>query len=294
MCAGAGQALLRRTLWVDIKNLTKSAFFLFFIIAQARTAVKAEYEKSGIIAQNWKIVLSKAIKYCILSVWYNSADSGPLSKEVIALDDTKTRILFAAMKAVRRYGLEGVRIQNVSQLAGISPGALYRHFDSKEQLIVECFTYVDRQAAAIFERLELDPRSMLADPMGAVKSLWLPYFRFWTAHPDETVFYHRFRDSAFFPKYDKSRDIAYFDTFIGMVRLFKETFPALERINQDLLWLHVLTSTVMYAKYVVEGVLPNTRETEDTVFQLLASGLSGYLTQERQTRSGGGIPGGSK
>ena len=44
------------------------------------------------------------------------------------------------MKAVRQYGLEGVRIQNVSELAGISPGAIYRYFDGKDQLLAECFT----------------------------------------------------------------------------------------------------------------------------------------------------------
>lgn len=65
-----------------------------------------------------------------------------------------------------------------------------------------------------------------------------------------------------------------------MVRLFKRAFPALERINQDLLWLHILTSTVMYAKYVVEGTLPDDQETEDTIFQLLTTGLSGYLRPE--------------
>lgn len=193
------------------------------------------------------------------------------------MDDTKTRIIFAAMKAVRQYGLEGMRIQNVSDLAGISPGALYRYFEGKNQLIVECFTYVDRQAAAIFEQCKFDPSAMAANPMEAVKCLWLPYFRFWTAHPDETVFYHRFRDSAFFPKYDKSRDVTYFNTFIGMVEAFMQAFPRLKQINQDLLWLHVLTSTVMYAKYVVEGTLPNDQETEDAIFQLLTTGLSGYL-----------------
>ena len=83
------------------------------------------------------------------------------------------------MKAVREYGLEGVRIQNVSDLAGISPGALYRHFNSKDQLIEECFTYVDKQAAEIFEHLKFNPVAMAADPVGTVKSLWLPYFRFW-------------------------------------------------------------------------------------------------------------------
>lgn len=188
------------------------------------------------------------------------------------------------MKAVRQYGLEGVRIQNVSDLAGITPGAVYRHFDSKEQLIVECFIYVDKQAAAIFECLTLNPLTMLADPMGAVKGLWLPYFRFWVGHPDETIFYHRFRDSAFFPKYDKGRDVSYFNTFIGMVRLFQTVFPSLKRMNQDLLWLHVLTSTVMYAKYVVEGTLPEGQETEDTIFQLLTTGLSGYLKPEKSKK----------
>lgn len=197
------------------------------------------------------------------------------------MDDTRTRIICAAIKAVRQYGLEGMRIQNVSDLAGVSPGALYRYFESKDQLIVECFVYVDKQAAAIFEHLNFNPLTILTDPVGAVKSLWLPYFRFWVAHPDETVFYHRFRDSAFFPEYDKERDIAYFQMFIQVVHLFKKVFPALNRINQDLLWLHVLTSTVMYAKYVVEGTIPDNQDTEDTIFQLLTTGLSGYLKPEK-------------
>lgn len=193
------------------------------------------------------------------------------------MDDTKTRIIMAAMKAVRQYGLEGVRIQNISELAEISPGALYRYFDGKSQLMVECFTYVDKQAAAIFEHVKFNPLAMVTDPMGVVKSLWQPYFRFWVSHSDETIFYYRFRDSAFFPQYDKSRDVSYFGTFIGMVRSFQNAFPSLKRINQDILWLHVLTTTLLYAKYVVEGVLPNDQETEDTVFRLMTTGLSGYL-----------------
>jgi len=61
-------------------------------------------------------------------------------------------------------------------------------------------------------------------------------------------------------------------------------FPAPDRIGQDLLWLHILTSTVMYAKYVVEGILPDNKETEDTIFQLLTTGLSGYLKPEKPNK----------
>ncbi len=202
------------------------------------------------------------------------------------MDDTRTRILHAAMKAVRIYGLEGARIQNISELAGLSPGAMYRYFDGKDQLMAECFTYVDRQAAALFEHVKFNPLLMLTDPMGAVKRLWLPYFRFWVAHPNETVFYHRFRDSPSFIINDESRDTSYFSAFSDMVRIFMNTFPSLRRINQDLLWHHVLTSTVMYAKFVVEGRLPNNEETEETIFQFLSVGLSGYLKPPKKGKKG--------
>ncbi len=194
------------------------------------------------------------------------------------MDDTRARIIAAAMKAVRQYGLEGVRIQHISSLAGLSPGALYRYFEGKDQLMQECFITVDKQAAAIFESITLDPLAMMADPIGAVKKLWLPYFRFWVDRPDETVFYHRFRDSASFPEFYKALDAAsYFAAFGKMVHMFRSLFPRLKEINQDLLWLHVLTSTVMYAKYVVEGLLPDNQETEETVFQFISVGVSGYL-----------------
>lgn len=48
------------------------------------------------------------------------------------MENTRARIVIAAMRAVRQYGLEGVRIQNISELAELSPGALYRYFSSKD------------------------------------------------------------------------------------------------------------------------------------------------------------------
>jgi len=181
------------------------------------------------------------------------------------------------MKAVRQYGLEGVRIQNISDLAGLTPGALYRYFKSKEVLMEACFFYVDKQIAALYDHFELDPMLLVSDPVAAVKRLWLPYFRFLTAHPDETVFYHRFRDSAKFPAFDKQRDVSYFSSFIGITGRFMRLLPGLNRLNCDLLSMHMLSCTVHYAKFVAEGLLPADTKTEDEVFQLLVTGLSTYL-----------------
>ncbi len=194
------------------------------------------------------------------------------------MDCTNTSILRAAMKGVRLYGLEGVRVQNIAELAGLTSGALYRHFNCKDELMQKCFDTIDRQAAALFDHMEMDAQTMLANPTKAIRTLWLPYFRFWTSHPDETIFYHRFRDSASFPKYVKTRDERHFEHFLALVSDCRKVFPELKRLNPNVLWLHLLTCTVMYAKNVVEGVLPDTEATEDTVFQLLTAGIMSYLT----------------
>lgn len=196
------------------------------------------------------------------------------------MEDTRNQIILAAMAAVRQQGLEGVRIQHIAEQAGLSAGAMYRYFESKDALMEACFFYVDRQVAAIFDDIKLNLCDLASNPEQEIKRLWMPYFRFWTSHPDETVFYHRFRDSASFPEFDRNRDVSYFGTFVGMIHIFYQYFTGLEQISPTVLWFHILTVTVLYAKNVVEGVIPNTEETADMIFRLLIRGLQEYLRSE--------------
>ncbi len=182
------------------------------------------------------------------------------------------------MKGVRLYGLEGVRVQNIAELAGLTPGAIYRHFDGKDALMRECFLLIDGQVTDLFAHMEVDKEAMHADPSKTIKGLWLLYFRFWTSHPDETVFYHRLRDSASSPQYARTRDEGCFAHFTARIEDLRKTFPGLDQLDPEILWLHLLAGTMLYAKYVVEGVLPNTEATEDAAFRLLTAGVTSYLT----------------
>ena len=47
---------------------------------------------------------------------------------------TRERILAAARKVFDRHGLEGLSLRDVAARVGITPMAIYRHFDSKEAL----------------------------------------------------------------------------------------------------------------------------------------------------------------
>jgi AcrR family transcriptional regulator len=48
---------------------------------------------------------------------------------------TREKILAAARKAFDRHGLEGLSLRDIAASVGITPMAIYRHFDSKEALV---------------------------------------------------------------------------------------------------------------------------------------------------------------
>lgn len=48
---------------------------------------------------------------------------------------TREKILTAARKAFERHGLEGLSLRDVAAKVGITPMAIYRHFENKEALV---------------------------------------------------------------------------------------------------------------------------------------------------------------
>lgn len=194
----------------------------------------------------------------------------------------RDEIMRAAMRGVRLYGMEGVRIRHIAELAGASAGSIYQHFNGKEHLLQVCFEEVDRQIAKLFDHVTLERSEFLSNPERTIHRLWSMYFRWLVDHPDETVFYHRFRDSSTFPAYEKQRDVSYFASFIDIIHLFEQHFHIFKQVDFNVFWLFLLTSTVMYAKNVVEGVLPNTQETENAFYRLEMFGLQAVFAQSAE------------
>jgi len=195
------------------------------------------------------------------------------------MNDTRTRVIRAAIRSVRRFGMDGVRVQNIGEMAGLSPSAMYRYFGNKEEVLTASCHYVEELAARAVARLELNQDLLDGSPEAAFQALWRPFFRFWVDRPDETVFYHRFRNSSLFAAADKQTRGGRLGMLEGVARDFRARCPGLDGPNRDLLWLHVLVNTITVAKYVVEGVLPDSPETENDVYRLLMYGPASCLVQ---------------
>jgi AcrR family transcriptional regulator len=68
-------------------------------------------------------------------------------------------ILEAAARNIARQGIQGLRVEQVAEDAGVSTALLYYHFESRAGLVAAAFEYASEQAPSTALRLEDDTRS---------------------------------------------------------------------------------------------------------------------------------------
>jgi TetR/AcrR family transcriptional repressor of nem operon len=88
--------------------------------------------------------------------------------------DSRTRLLDAAMQVIRAQGYSGTTVDDVCSAAGLTKGAFFHHFESKEELAVAAAAHFSEMAERLFGAA---PYRELADPLDRV----LGYIDFRTA-----------------------------------------------------------------------------------------------------------------
>src|ERR1700733_12148396 len=66
----------------------------------------------------------------------------------------RDRIFDCAQDLFHRKGIRGVGVEAIAEAAGTSKMALYRHFDSKDELILEYLNYKGRKSDEIWAEIE--------------------------------------------------------------------------------------------------------------------------------------------
>jgi TetR/AcrR family transcriptional regulator, transcriptional repressor for nem operon len=79
-----------------------------------------------------------------------------------AQPDARSRLLDAAMQVIREKGYSATTVDDICGAAGVTKGAFFHHFKSKEDLGVEAATHFARMAEQLFADA---PYSELADPL---------------------------------------------------------------------------------------------------------------------------------
>jgi AcrR family transcriptional regulator len=66
----------------------------------------------------------------------------------------RERIVASAQELFHKHGLRGVGVETIAEAAGTNKMTLYRHFDSKDELILEYLTYKGRKSEETWSEIE--------------------------------------------------------------------------------------------------------------------------------------------
>jgi AcrR family transcriptional regulator len=91
-------------------------------------------------------------------IFSDGAASGRTGSDVAASDPLRPRerILRAARDLFHRHGIRGVGVETIAEAAGTNKMTLYRHFDSKDDLILAYLRGVAVEADEIWRGIERD------------------------------------------------------------------------------------------------------------------------------------------
>ena len=78
------------------------------------------------------------------------------------LPDTKTRLLDAALLVIRTKGYAGTSVDDLCRAAGVTKGAFFHHFKTKEELAVAAAAHFGAMAEGLFSAA---PYRSLSDPL---------------------------------------------------------------------------------------------------------------------------------
>ncbi|MBQ4093611.1 MAG: TetR/AcrR family transcriptional regulator [Oscillospiraceae bacterium] len=94
---------------------------------------------------------------------------------------TKTKLLQAAISEIEVHGITDLSVRRIAEQCGMSPGAPYRHFADKNELILEVLKYVTGQWAiaqhAVLMQSDITLREQLVE-------LCVAYIRFLCDNPE--------------------------------------------------------------------------------------------------------------
>jgi len=71
-------------------------------------------------------------------------------KQTAKADETRNRILDAALRLFRERGFAETTMRDVATAAGVATGAAYYYFRSKEELVLAFYVRTDQEAAEVF------------------------------------------------------------------------------------------------------------------------------------------------
>ncbi len=160
--------------------------------------------------------------------------------------EKKIAILETTLELIKENGFHGTPISMVVKQSGVAAGTIYHHFENKDRLICELFSYVTEKMLAAIK--EGDDET--APYEERFLNLWKNLYNFHTKNSNVPIFFDQYINSPYFEKKPKEETNCFHRYIFSFIQ---------EGINQGHLKpvnpeiLGVLLSTTAITSYKIQS-----------------------------------------
>ena len=177
-------------------------------------------------------------------------------------DTHKVDIIFkAGLELITKEGIAGLTMSKLAKKAGLATGTLYIYFKSKEELLNQLYTKLNKESVERFIA-GYDP----SDPfIKGLKKVWLNYL---IEHYSESVFLEQYYRSPYMTREEKKMAEAMKLPVHKIIRQGKELGLVRDNADDEILFLAMLGFIRELADEHVTGVYILNQERIDQAFQI--------------------------
>lgn len=180
-------------------------------------------------------------------------------------DINKADLIFrASLELITKEGIAGLTMSKLAAKAGIATGTLYIYFKSKEELLKQLYTKLNKESLERF-MTGYDPGE---DFLKGLKKVWLNYLKHRIEHYDESVFLEQYYRSPYISSQEKQMAESMKSPVHQMIRRGKEMKLVRTDVDDEMLFLSMLGFIRELADEHVTGVYELSQSRIEQAFQL--------------------------
>lgn len=189
----------------------------------------------------------------------------------------KEILLDCAMKAVAENGLMSVSMQMVTKMAGTAEGLIYKHYGTKENLLLQCYLSLYEEIRDCIEEEIGDPHGIdnREDMFAFLEEIWKRYFTYLLRNRYKTLYFYEYRNSAYMKSAAMSGKIDPKNYFVKTVEVFYEfdrKFDILHKIDIKWFFYYVTDISIVFAIRLINEEMECDEKMLNTVWNLVWGG----------------------
>ncbi|WP_033163236.1 TetR/AcrR family transcriptional regulator [Sharpea azabuensis] len=196
-------------------------------------------------------------------------------------EEAERIIMDTTMKIIAKNGLASFSMRQITDECGINESLMYRYFETKENLLKQCYEVLYQKIIAVHKDVDVD-KLRRGEVIEAFHKMYIEMINLLISEDYRTLFYYEYCE---YLNIKTEHDVFEKNTVLkDIMNELKVVVPSTITDEEGRILIYFLIDmTSCFAKRIIRKNLPNNNQMKDYLWRVLKAGMINLLglTEER-------------